>query len=215
MSRFEVASVYELPFSDAAFDAAFANTLLLHLADPLRALREMRRVLKPGGVVAIADDDHSTLIFEPRTPLMTAMYQLIMRVVAHHGGDAYRARHYRQLLLEAGFARPVAGGTFGTFGAWGTPEDTRLIAAWMVDQVRAPAFSALATAQGWADAAALDAMAADVLAWGERPDACSPSRAWPPGVGRQAGVARWRCGSHPGLPHPYMGSGRHGDKVRS
>jgi SAM-dependent methyltransferase len=169
--RFEVASVYDLPLSDAAFDAAFANTLLLHLADPLRALREMRRVLKPGGVVAIADDDHSTLIFEPRTPHMTAMYQLIMRVVAHHGGDAYRARHYRGLLLEAGFDRPVAGGTHGTFGAWGTPEDTKLIAAWMADQVHAPAFRALVMAQGWADAAALDAMSADILAWGERPDA--------------------------------------------
>lgn len=170
-ARFEVASAYALPFPDASFDAVFANTLLLHLAEPLRALREMRRVLTPDGVVAIADDDHSTLVLEPRTPTITAMHHLFMLVVAHHGGDAYRARHYRRLLLEAGFARPVAAGTLGTFGAWGTPEDTRLIAAWMVDQVCAPAFSELVTTQGWADAATLDAMAADMLAWGERPDA--------------------------------------------
>jgi hypothetical protein len=75
------------------------------------------------------------------------------------------------LLLEAGFARPVATATLGTFGAWGTPEDTPLYAAWIVDQLRAPAFSALAIAQGWADEATLAAMAAEVLAWGERPDA--------------------------------------------
>ncbi len=49
--HFEVGSVYELPFPDAAFDVAFAHTLLMHLAEPLRALREMRRVLAPGGVL--------------------------------------------------------------------------------------------------------------------------------------------------------------------
>jgi ubiquinone/menaquinone biosynthesis C-methylase UbiE len=44
-ARFEVGSVYELPFPDASFDAAFANNVLNHLGDPLRALLEMRRVL--------------------------------------------------------------------------------------------------------------------------------------------------------------------------
>jgi ubiquinone/menaquinone biosynthesis C-methylase UbiE len=169
--RFEVASVYALPFPDGSFDAVFANTLLLHLAEPLHALREMRRVLRPGGVVAVADDDHSTQIWEPRTPLMTAMHQLFVKVIAHHGGDGYRARHHRRLLLEAGFARPVATGTLGTAGACGTPEDTRLYAAWVVEQAAAPAFRALVAAQGWADEATLAAMTADTLAWGERPDA--------------------------------------------
>ncbi len=169
--RFEVASVYDLPFPDAAFDAAFANTVVQHLAEPHRALREMRLVLKPGGVVGIADSEHSATVWEPRTPLITAALDLFLRVVAHHGGDGHRARHHRRLLLEAGFARPVATATLGNFGAWGTPEDTRLIAAWFADQLRAPAIAALALAQGWVDQATLEAMAAEVLAWGERPDA--------------------------------------------
>ncbi len=91
----------------------------------------MKRVLKPGGVIGVADDEHSTIIFEPRTPLLTELYRLLLRVVEHHGGDPYRARHHRRLLAEAGFTRPVAGATLGTGGVWGTPEDTRVFAAWM------------------------------------------------------------------------------------
>lgn len=47
--RFEVASIYELPFPNGSFDAALAHTLLFHLHDPLRALRVLRQMLKPAG----------------------------------------------------------------------------------------------------------------------------------------------------------------------
>jgi ubiquinone/menaquinone biosynthesis C-methylase UbiE len=169
--RFVTGSVYELPFPDASFDAAYANTLFMHLAEPSRALAEMRRVLRPGGVIALADDDHDSFIWEPRIPLMTAWHHLVMRVIEHHGGDLRRSRHHRRLLQQGGFARPVAGATLGGGGVWGTPEETRLIAAWAAEQLRQPGFVQLVTEQGWADQSALDAIAAAVLAWGDQPDA--------------------------------------------
>ena len=43
---FQVANVYELPFPDNSFDAVFTHVVLAHLNEPLRALREMQRVLK-------------------------------------------------------------------------------------------------------------------------------------------------------------------------
>lgn len=49
-ARFEVADVYRLPFPDGSFDAAFAHVVLMHLREPVRALAEMRRVLRPGGI---------------------------------------------------------------------------------------------------------------------------------------------------------------------
>jgi ubiquinone/menaquinone biosynthesis C-methylase UbiE len=63
--RFEVGTAYELPFPDASFDAAIALTVLMHLREPPRALREMKRVLKPRGVLGIADDDAATNLWEP------------------------------------------------------------------------------------------------------------------------------------------------------
>lgn len=60
---FEQANVYALRFADSSFDAVLAHTILVHLDDPLRALREFKRLLKPGGVVGISDDDLDTIVF--------------------------------------------------------------------------------------------------------------------------------------------------------
>jgi len=169
--RFEVGSVYELPFADATFDAAFAHNLLVHLAEPLRALREIRRVLKPGGIVGIADDDLGTWLWEPRTPLVIEAQRLFRLALEHHGGEPHRARQHRRLLLDSGFVRPVAGASLATGGVFGTDEDTRFLAVWLADQLRAPAFTRRVLEQGWLDAPKLAAVVEEVLAWGERSDA--------------------------------------------
>src|ERR1700730_4220237 len=51
--EFRKASVYQLPFEDESFDAIFSHALFEHLSDPCAALRELRRVLKPGGLIAL------------------------------------------------------------------------------------------------------------------------------------------------------------------
>lgn len=49
-----VADIHELPFMDNTVDAVIAESVLEHLSDPTRAVTEMRRVLKPGGLVYIS-----------------------------------------------------------------------------------------------------------------------------------------------------------------
>ncbi|MGZ8753455.1 MAG: class I SAM-dependent methyltransferase, partial [Acidimicrobiia bacterium] len=50
---FAVGDVYALDFDDATFDVVHAHQVLQHLTDPVAALREMRRVCAPSGVVAV------------------------------------------------------------------------------------------------------------------------------------------------------------------
>ncbi len=53
----EQADIYRLPFPDASFDAAHCERVLMHLDDPTAALREMRRVVVPGGRIVAAETD--------------------------------------------------------------------------------------------------------------------------------------------------------------
>ena len=54
---FQVGDAYKLPFPDASFDRVVASQVLLHLAEPWRAVAQMRRVLAPGGLLSIGEWD--------------------------------------------------------------------------------------------------------------------------------------------------------------
>jgi len=168
--RFEMGSVYELPFADASFDAALAHTVLHHLSEPLRALKELRRVLAPGGIVAVADDDFSTWVVAPEDSAMhRVMTELAPQIVAANGGNPFYSRHLRRLLLEAGFARTE--GHAVAAEQYGTLEETRRFAAVSGRLLQNPDLVQLMLAQGWIRPDELQALPAGVQAWGERPDA--------------------------------------------
>ena len=57
----EEANAYQLPYADKTFDAAHCERVLMHLDKPVRALREMARVVKPGGRVVAAEPDWAGL----------------------------------------------------------------------------------------------------------------------------------------------------------
>jgi ubiquinone/menaquinone biosynthesis C-methylase UbiE len=164
--RFEVADVYRLPFPDGSFDAVFAHVVLMHLSEPVRALVEMRRVLRPGGFAGVRDTDWGGRIHSPMTPLLKQWYDLMIQVRHRNGGDPFVGRRHRELLLEAGFARSQA-----SVSVWsvGTPEETRRRAAFLKATVQGLAPTALA--EGWIDQVTVEAVEAEFDLWAERPDA--------------------------------------------
>jgi ubiquinone/menaquinone biosynthesis C-methylase UbiE len=165
---FGVANVYDLPFPEMTFDVVFAHNLLEHLRDPLRALREMRRVLKPGGLVAVRDPDHGALVWAPGSPLLDEASRLLLRIREHLGGSPYYARHLRQLLLEAGFV-DVDGFAFAEYQ--GNAESTRAFADVVVEVLSSEPVVEAAVVLGWCDRDTMRAMCDEVRAWGDRPDA--------------------------------------------
>ena len=68
--EFVVGDVNDLDFPDASFDVVHAHQVLQHVAEPVAALREMRRVCKPGGIVAARDSDYAGFCWFPELPAL-------------------------------------------------------------------------------------------------------------------------------------------------
>ena len=57
--RFQFGDVYELHYPNSSFDVAWTSSLMQWLDKPITALREIHRVLKPGGVYGVRDRGRS------------------------------------------------------------------------------------------------------------------------------------------------------------
>lgn len=66
--EFRQANALSLPFPDFTFDGIFMSWFLEHLPDPLGVLREVKRVLKPDGVIYCTEPFNSTFFVEPYSP---------------------------------------------------------------------------------------------------------------------------------------------------
>jgi ubiquinone/menaquinone biosynthesis C-methylase UbiE len=101
--RFAVADVHALDFPDDSFDVVHAHQVLQHVADPVLALREMRRVCKPGGVVAARDGDYGGFRWFPEVPELEEWLRLYQALATSNGGHPDAGRRLRAWALAAGF----------------------------------------------------------------------------------------------------------------
>jgi ubiquinone/menaquinone biosynthesis C-methylase UbiE len=169
---FQTASVYQLPYPDGAFDAAFACAVLQHLDAPLTALKEMRRVLKPGGVIGIVDGSSPITFRYPTNALLDKWDRLRALEREHNAGRPSDALHLRALLREAGFTQTQASGEMATEAGppAGSLEATRRVAQHHLIRLHG-VLGELAIAQGWTTEHELEQIAAALIAWGEAPEA--------------------------------------------
>ena len=101
--EFRTGDVYALGFDDHSLDAVHAHQVLQHLTDPVAALTEMRRVLRPGGILAVRDSDYGAFVWAPADPLLDRWLALYHEVCRHNGADADAGRHLLGWARAAGF----------------------------------------------------------------------------------------------------------------
>jgi ubiquinone/menaquinone biosynthesis C-methylase UbiE len=101
--EFQIADANKLPFADGMFDGVFSHALLEHLADPVGALREFRRVLKPGSVAGVCSPDWGGFVIAPTSSEVEAALASYMDVRRSNGGDPRAGRMLGGYMSEAGF----------------------------------------------------------------------------------------------------------------
>ncbi|MCI0360066.1 MAG: methyltransferase domain-containing protein [Planctomycetaceae bacterium] len=94
---------HKLPFADATFDLVYCRYLLEHVAEPGIAVAEMRRVTRPGGRVAVMENDTSLVRVDPPRPAFQAIWAALARYQWQLKGDAFIGRRLYRLLKDAGF----------------------------------------------------------------------------------------------------------------
>lgn len=105
---FLVASAYDLPFASGTVDVAFSHALFEHLSRPLDALAELRRVLRPGGRLALSTSDWSKARLRPKTANVDAALRGHYLLRRQAGGNPFAGRVIADQCVTAGFTEVVS-----------------------------------------------------------------------------------------------------------
>ena len=159
--------VMALPFEDASFDVVHAHQVLQHLADPVGALAEMRRLTRPGGIVAVRDAVYSAMTWFPEPAGMEQWRSVYMATARANGGEPNAGSRLLSWARAAGFADASASASTWCYA---TPADR----AWQSQtwaQRCLTSFGPRAVELGLADRADLETMAQAWRQWGDSEDA--------------------------------------------
>lgn len=96
---YETGNAESLPYADGTFDGSLASRMLLHAADPDLVVRELARVVRPGGRVVLMDWDFETIAIDHPDRALTRL--LVHWRTDNHGGDNWSGRQlWRRAVLQ-------------------------------------------------------------------------------------------------------------------
>ena len=180
-AAFHVGNILDLPFEDSSFDVAHCHAVLMHVPDVRAALAEVKRVLKPGGIVAGREMIVSSSFVEPDLGGLNDAWDTFSKLLAANGGHPEMGRQLKGALLEAGFADLWTSAAFEPFS---TPADVAFLHGFVIDWFLSPTVIEAATKYGLTTREEFDAFRRLLDEWKERPDAFA-AFAWGEAVGHK------------------------------
>ncbi len=149
---FRQADICNLPFRAGTFDYVFVCFTLEHIPDPLLALGNLKKVLRPGGTITVIEGDHGSAIFYPDTPAAHHVIDCLVTLQRQAGGNALIGRELQHLLADAGFLDVTVSPrqTYATRSIPDSSEAVKSIFIAMIEGVREQAIAGrLADPEAW------------------------------------------------------------------
>ncbi|KAK2766783.1 hypothetical protein FQN54_006097 [Arachnomyces sp. PD_36] len=157
--EFCVGDIYSLDYPDDHFDIVHVHQVLQHLADPIKAIQEMRRVVKPNGGF-FAAREAASFTWYPDFPSFPAWQELTFKLVRDRGGDPCSGSRIHTWAAKGGFEKSKIQCSAGSW-CFNSPEERVYWGGSMGERCTSSGFSKLAIDGGYATAEDLERMAKD------------------------------------------------------
>lgn len=184
-ASFQAGDAASLPFEDEWFDVAHCNAVLMHVPGAEDVLAEVKRVLKPGGILSVRELNTPSSFIEPDFEGIDGAWDAFAKLLTANGGHPRMGREIAGLLGRTGWSGIEANASFELFRS---DEDRaffhRFVSEWFFseDTMRA------ATAHGLAAEAELDAWRRGLDRWKDHAGSVA-AFAWGGAIARKAGNA--------------------------
>jgi SAM-dependent methyltransferase len=165
--EFRIGDVYALAEGDETYDVVHAHQVLQHLTDPEAALREMHRVLRRGGRLAVRDSDYGAFAWAPADPRLDRWMALYQAVARHNRAEPNAGRYLLGWVRAAGFVDIIASSSTWTFA------DDEARAWWgslWADRATQSSFATQAVEYGFTTFEELSQIADGFRDWSTNPD---------------------------------------------
>ncbi|MDE0231447.1 MAG: methyltransferase domain-containing protein [bacterium] len=121
---YHVGDVTALPFEDGYFDVAHCHNLLMHVPDTRAVLTEVKRVLKPGGIIGCREMICKSSFTHPDFGVINSAWRMFEDLLEADDGHAQMGRDLKVHLLDNGFSNIRVTASFDVYS---TPEEVELI----------------------------------------------------------------------------------------
>ena len=167
---FETGDITALNYPDATFDVVHTHQVLQHVRDPVGALREMRRVTKPGGIVAARESDFEAMAWWPELVGMREWQQLYLKVARKSGGEPNAGRRVASWAREAGFEKNKIMSSAGTW-CYSAEDEVQWWSELWAERTVKSGFATAAVEGGFVSKDGLEDVARVWREWGREEDA--------------------------------------------